>query len=147
MADPVIITNLAIPGTIVAAALGWGVREWVKNVREDVKSSKAERETIASTMASMSQSITRLTDALTGFNGNGGLMARVEEIKNQADRALDRANVVSNHVHRLANEIMDIQSRGEHRDFFLKEIGEQVGVPYHAIPARRNAEPERQEDV
>jgi hypothetical protein len=136
-AEPVVATNIMVPGAVVAGLVWYGVREWVKTVREDAKASKAEREQISNTMSTMATSITRVTDALTGFDGKGGLIARVEEVKAQADRALDRANVVGKHVLRLDNRLADLQNRGEHRDSWIKVASEVDNMPaYQPIPAR-----------
>lgn len=134
------VVQLAVPGTVLLALGAYALREYkgylagkLQKAEDGLAQVKSSVETVGAEVtefcADTKLRLTRIDDALSGYNGAGGLINRVAE---QAGRI----EAVAKNGHRHGSWIMDLVGRQAHFAEWATMMGEKVGVPFVALPPR-----------
>jgi len=92
------IAPIAIPSVILLGMIGWGLKEYIAHLRRRDADHTSKAESQARQMDSIVQSLTRITDVLTGYNGHGGLLTRFDVVQASTESLAERTGQLERKV-------------------------------------------------
>lgn len=111
---------------VLVTIVGYGVQQWVQGLRQTVRDNHTEREATARALHELTLALARVTDALMGFNGHGGLIMRVAAIEAEGRATRDRADDIARHLHAARDLLAVTAANDEYRDDYLEALADVI---------------------